>query len=155
MTIYSVTIWGEVRYVRATEEDDGRFTTEDVRHGVAGTVDRYVYTYAGSLEELVAKGARTYPTPFAAGATEYRVTSPGPVTAGLDRDAAVEMAQDRLGGRPPAGWPADQGRLAEQFWPAPKPGRTATIERRRDGGDWVAWRRYVVRHDGGIARADR
>src|ERR1041385_1609895 len=105
---------GKRRYVRATEEDGG-FTSSD-RRGNAG-VEGYIYTYAPTIEELVAKGIRSYPTPFAAGATEYRVRAPGLTRSELTRDEAVDLATDSLSGQPP--------------------GADARIERRLEGGEWL------------------
>jgi hypothetical protein len=120
MGIYSVRINGRLRYVRATERD-GQFLAGDA--------------YAGSLGELVAKGARTYATQFEAGAVEYRLVKPGQVVEQLERGAAVDLAEERLAGQPT--------------------GADAIIQRRERGGEWMSWRRYAVHPDGGIVRVDR
>lgn len=134
MGIYEYEGGEQKRYVRATEEDDGTFTSDD-RRGNAG-VDGYVYTYAPTIEELVAKGIRSYATPFAAGATEYRVTAPSLTRRELTREEAVALASERLIGQPSE--------------------TEARVERRLDGGGpWLPWRRYTVMPDGSVARTDR
>ena len=98
MAIYDYETPSGKRYVRATEED-GQFISDD-RRGNAG-VEGYVYTYAPTIEELVAKGIRTYPTPFAAGATEYRIRVSGLARSELTKEEAVELATERLTGKDP------------------------------------------------------
>lgn len=131
MAIYEYTRGNVTRYVRASE-DDGVFTSEDWAPGRGRGL---AAAFAGSLEELVAKGIRDYPTPFAAGAPEYRVIVPNLARCELTRTEAQDIVLERLTGMPT--------------------GASGTIDRRRSGGQWLQWRRYVVKPDGGVARVDR
>ena len=131
MAIYEYEKGNRTWYVRASE-DDGVFTSEDWAPGRGRGL---VAAFAGSLEELVAKGIRDYPTPFAAGALEYRVTAPNMAQCELTRDEALNLMHERLSGM--------------------RTGASGTIDRRKSGERWFPWRRYVVKPDGGVARTDR
>jgi hypothetical protein len=152
MDIYEYTTSdGTKRFVRASE-DDGQFSTDDVKPGVARRHEGFVAILGSSIEELVARGARTYTTPFQAGAAEYRATVSGRgAAAELTKDDAVERVRE---------WLTEVVGDAVARGHGVPVGASGQIDRRMLGGAWVPWRTMRVRQERGeetwsIVRADR